>query len=257
MGANATDMAQDALFRMAAADPDRMLCARFLPRSCRSGAWAVLGFHNEVIRALAPGRSGAVAGSMAGYIRLQWWRDVLEGVRGPEHELAPRLVALVEQGLVARATLLRLVASAEAELAQRDAEGAGIAQWRGMLRDGAGALQRAMGELLGVRDDNILLRLEACGMAYGAGAMLRHGAVLERGGRFLFPGPAEDLRREGQRLLAELAGPGLSASWRAAALPAVLARRDLARRGEQAGHPRGVGDRLAVMAAGAGLLRPF
>ncbi|MBO1325949.1 squalene/phytoene synthase family protein [Acetobacter sp. TBRC 12305] len=257
MGMNATELADDAVFSLAAADPDRTLCARFLPAPCRPAAWCVLAFHNEVVRALAPGRSGAVAGPMAGYIRLQWWRDVLEGTRGPEHELAPRLLALVEQRRVARQTLLRLVASAEAELAHRDEPDPSIAQWRAMLRDGAGAVQRAMGEILGVQDNNILLRLEACGMAYGAGALLRHGAVLGRAGRFLFPGPVEDLRREGQRLLAELAGPGLARSWRAAALPAVLARRDLARGGEHAGHPRGVGDRLAVMLAGMGLTRPF
>lgn len=76
-----TDM--QALAGLAAGDADRLLCARFLPASAQPGGLVLLAFHNELIRVLAPARSAAVAGPMAGLIRLQWWREVLEKTRPP------------------------------------------------------------------------------------------------------------------------------------------------------------------------------
>ena len=242
-----------ALARLAEGDADRLLCARFLPVSAQGGGLVLLAFHNELIRALAPARSAAVAGPMAGLIRLQWWREVLEQTRPPEHVLAPFVLGMMACGQARLATLLRLVHSCESELSgPRDP-----AAWERMMQDGAGALQRAMGELLGVEDASILHRLEACGMAYGAGAMLRHWPALQQSGRLVCPQGEDALRRHGQEWLAALDWPHLPPALRLAALPAVLARRDLARGSEQATQPRGLGDRARVMWRGAMALRAF
>lgn len=242
-----------ALAGLAAGDADRLLCARFLPASAQAGGLVLLAFHNELIRVLAPARSAAVAGPMAGLIRLQWWREVLEKTRPPEHILAPFLLGMMACGQARLATLLRLVHSCEMELTgARDQP-----TWEGMMRDGPGALQRAMGELLGVKDPAILLRLEACGMAYGAGAMLRHWPVLQQSGRFIWPAQQEALRLQGQAWLAALDWPHLPAPFRLAALPAILAKRDLAGTARQAGQPRGLGDRAALMWQGVKALRAF
>ena len=242
-----------ALVLLAEGDVDRLLCMRFLPASAQSGGLVLLAFHNELIRALAPARSAAVAGPMAGLIRLQWWREVLEQTRPPEHVLAPFLLDMVACGQVRQDTLLRLVHSCESELSgPRDP-----AAWQSMMRDGAGALQRAVGELLGVEDAAILLRLEACGMAYGAGAMLRHWPALQQSGRFVCPQGVEALRQHGQAWLAALDWSGLPPAQRLAALPAVLARRDLLRGSTQAAQPRGLGDRARVMWHGLMALRAF
>ncbi len=56
------------------------------------------------------------------------------------------------------------------------------------------------------------------------------------------------LAQEGRTLLAEGRRLGVPKAAIPAALPAVLARRDLRRPGDPA--PRGLGDRLAVVAAG-------
>lgn len=228
------------------ADPDRALCLWFLPSSVRDAAYVLLAFHNELIRALAPARSAAVAGPMAGYIRLQWWREVLEAQRKPEHVLAPALMALVQSGQVQRETCLKIIAAREMELEPTQ----DIERWMQMMRDGTGAFQQAIGELLGVQDAVTLQRLAAGGAAYGAGTMLRHWSLLGGSGRFLFPGTQEQLRQVGKTFLQECHFTALEPRCRKAALPAVLAKHDLARGSEQAGLPRGIGGRLAVCRAG-------
>ncbi|WP_244177022.1 squalene/phytoene synthase family protein [Acetobacter pomorum] len=231
------------------ADPDRALCLWFLPSSVRDAAYVLLAFHNELIRALAPARSATVAGPMAGYIRLQWWRDVLEGQRKPEHVLAPPLMALVDSGKVRRETCLSMIAAREMELEAQQTEQS-VERWTLMMREGAGAFQRAIAELLGVCDSDTLQRVENAGAAYGAGAMLRHWPLLLGNGRFLFPGTPEQLRQTGEMFMQECHFKSLGALGRKAALPVVLAKRDVARGPEQAGLPRGIGDRLAVCVAG-------
>ncbi|OAG74996.1 Phytoene/squalene synthetase-like protein [Acetobacter malorum] len=249
-GALAADYLAESVRR---ADPDRALCARFLPASVRADVEVLLAFHTELTRALAPARSAAIAGPMAGLIRLQWWRDVLEGARTPDHELAPPLLSALERGVLCRETLLRILSAREAELnPQPD-----VRVWRKMMQDGAGGVQRAVGEALGVQDESILVRLEACGAAYGTGAMLRHWPRLQQSGRYLFPGDEAGLRQEGEAFLAACNVASLPPAGRLAVLPAVLAERDLARNSAQAGQPRGLGDRLAVMRAGWKAARAF
>jgi phytoene synthase len=109
-------------------------------------------------------------------------------------------------------------------------------------------------------------RLRALGAAYGVAGQIGGLAVLARQGRCLVPdemlaaagtdrygvvadvtkAPVAALAAEGARFLAAGAGR-FARSEVAAALPGVLARRDL-RRGARV---RGLGDRLAVMGAWA------
>lgn len=234
-------------------DPDRALCAGFLPASVRPDVTVLLAFHAELTRALAPARSAAIAGPIAGLIRLQWWRDVLEEERAPDHALAPAVLSAIRRGVFRRETLLRLIGAREVELNPSP----DVSVWRQMMLDGAGGVQRAVGEALGVRDDAVLTRLEACGAAYGAGAMVRHWPRLHQSGRYLFPGDEDGLRQEGRGFLQASDVDSLPVQGRLAALPAVLAGRDLARGDAQAGQPRGLGDRLAVMRAGWKAARAF
>jgi phytoene synthase len=93
-----------------------------------------------------------------------------------------------------------------------------VEAWLGYLASTAGALAEAAGFALGGAAAPAE-RLRGLGTAYGVAGLLRsHGGLLPR--------------------------PVL-----AAALPAVLARRDLRHPGEMAA--RGLGDRLAVLAAAA------
>lgn len=234
-------------------DPDRALCAGFLPASILPDVMVLLAFHTELTRALAPARSASIAGPVAGLIRLQWWREVLEETRPPDHTLAPAMVSALRRGVFQRGTLLRVLNAREAELSPSP----DCAVWRQMMLDGAGGIQRAVGEALGVRDEAVLARLEACGAAYGAGAMLRHWPRMQQSGRYLFPGEPDGLRQEGEAFLQMAQAASLSPPVRLAALPCVLAGRDLARGSQQAGQARGLGDRLAVLWAGWKAARAF
>lgn len=255
------------------ADPDRFLCALFLPAAARAAAFTLIAFNHETVRALGGMQSRAVAGPMAGLIRLQWWREIVEGAGHP-HEIAGPLRALIADGRVRAETLLGILEAREAELD-------GLADWpawRAAMRDGAGGVQVAIAQAAGVTDPAMMRVIEWMGAAYGAGGLARHLDGVLASGRCPVPdcaladaGLSGDAIRDGATLPPDalaavraalcregtefLAGAGrmrLPRAVRAAALPGVLARRDLARGAGGAGPgpaPRGLGDRLAVMAA--------
>lgn len=228
------------------ADPDRALCAWFLPEPVRQDVFTLLAFHNEVTRALTPGRSAAVAGPMAAFVRLQWWRDVLEQTRPPEHGLAPALLDAINRGVFQRQTLLGILAARESELEPEPA----LPVWADMMMQGSGGLQCAIGEALGVREGAVAAALRSCGAAYGAAAMLRHWPVLQESGRFLFPGSEDRLRQTANDFLQKAQGVVVPPAVRVALLPNILAQRDLKRGMAQAGRPRGIGDKWHLIKAG-------
>jgi 15-cis-phytoene synthase len=238
------------------ADPDRFLTALFAPPDRREALLTLYAFNNELARARA-----STSQPMLAMIRLQWWREVVEGV-AKSHEVATPLTALLEAGILDRAESLALIDAREAETDAIET----LAGWRDYVMAGAGGLAMAAGRVLGAPGQ---ARLRTLGAAYGVAGMLRSVPALARGGRCMLPGdvlaahglspeavvaapdaPAvtaalRELAGEGRRLLAESGRGRLPAAWRAAALPAVLARRDLRRPGWDG--PRGLGDRLAVL----------
>lgn len=239
------------------ADPDRFLTALFAPPDRREALFTLYAFNNELARARE-----STSQPMLAMIRLQWWREVVEGaVRS--HEVATPLTALLQAGALDQAETMAMIDAREAELDTIDT----IADWRAYVLASAGGLAAAAGRLLGASD---LSRLRALGAAYGVAGILRSVPALARAGRTLLPtdvlaahglvpegvtpGTPETkavvaaLAQEGHSWLADAGRARIPAAWRAAALPAVLARRDLRRPGEAA--PRGLGDRLAVLTAG-------
>ncbi len=244
------------------ADPDRFLTALFAPAARREALFLLYAVNHELARARAVASAPLLA-----LIRLQWWREVAEGARR-RHEVAGPLGAALDDGTIAAADLLEMIAARECEA---DDAIPTRAAWLAYLDGTAGALAAAAGRVLGGSPE-ALARLRALGTAYGVAGQLHSVAALARQGRCLLPqdvlgghgltveaamarpdAPAllpalRDLARDGLDCLALGRGP-MAAPLRAAALPAVLARRDLARLGRPP-HPRGLGDRLAVMRAG-------
>ncbi|GBR03370.1 phytoene synthase [Acetobacter oeni LMG 21952] len=255
-------------------DPDRHLCAMFLPPAVRAHAFVLIAFNYELSRATALPVSSAVTGPMAGLIRLQWWRDVIEeperGIQA-RHDVAIAVAALLTEGWVAADALLLMADAREAELcrvADRQA-------WRRMVLDSSGGMQRMIAGLLGEHDEAVLDVVAQAGAAFAVGALRRHLPEVLRSGRMPLPsealvelglradGEAADLfevgrleqvsawlRQEGTALL-PVRRQIRSKGARLAMLPGVLAARDL-RRGDVAMTEtgRGIGDRLAVAAAG-------
>ncbi|HVY15361.1 MAG TPA: squalene/phytoene synthase family protein [Rhodopila sp.] len=240
-------------------DPDRFLTVLLAPPDRRDALLTLYAFNNELARA----RSVASEPPLA-LIRLQWWREVVEGER-KRHEVATPLSEAIEAGHLTAEDLLPLIDA-------RDQEAYGeftmLDDWRNWLLAGAGGLAVAAGRAVGA---GRVEALRGYGAAYGVAALLRATGALASQGRCLLP---QDLLaqhglspeafvhdpssvaaravlahavREGTALLR--AATPLPRPAAAAALPAVLARRDFAR-WPRLRHPRGLGDRLAVITAG-------
>ena len=243
-------------------DPDRFLTALFAPPAKRDGLLALYAFNHELARA----REVASQPTLA-LIRLQWWREVVEGAPR-RHAVATPLRAAIDAGLLLPADLLALIEAREIEAeAQIDT----LPDWRSYLLRGAGGVSVAAARLLGASQPETIRPL---GAAYGVAGLLRSWRLLAAQGRCLLPAdllaeqglsieaivakpdaPAVQavlarLAQEGQTFLRQGAAAPVRGDVVAAALPAVLARRDLARGPRQVPAPRGFGDRLAVAIAG-------
>jgi len=258
-------------------DPDRFFCALFAPPERRETLFVLIAFNAELARARQ-----VASNPMTALIRLQWWRDALGEVQAGNpvrrHEVSTPLAEAIRQGHLDAAELHAMVDAREAEVEEDiPSRGALLAY----LRGSAGGFAVAAGRLLGAPAES-LGALQTLGAAYGMAGVLRSLPSQAMHGRCLLPADllaernltpvdvARDPRQPGVaevgRQLAEeglaLARGGKAKLGRlpkgaiAAALPGWLAARDLKRmlaKGwdpAQPPHPRGLGDRLAVMWAG-------
>lgn len=241
-------------------DPDHFLTALFAPPERRETLFVLYAFNHELARARAMVSEPALA-----LIRLQWWREVIEGAR-PRHDIAGPLGAALDAGALDRGDLGAMIDAREAEVEAIPTFDA----WRAYLDGAAGMLAVAAGRLLGAPSPEML---RGQGAAYGAAQLLRAAPTLARRQRCLLA--ADTLARHGlsveAAIAAPLAQPVLAAmgelarearAWlparaanrlprfaRAAALPAILARRDL-HHALPLPMERGLTDRLAVAMAG-------
>ncbi len=242
-------------------DPDRFFTALFAPPDRRATLLALYAFNHELARAREVTSEPTLA-----LIRLQWWREVVEGARR-NHEVATPLGTALDTGTLHAPDLLAMIAAREAEA------GPSIPtrpDWQAYLQGTAGALAVAAGRALGA-DAALLPRLSRLGTAYGVAGHLRSVRALARQGRCLLPedvlaahglglhdvierpdlpalrGVLADLAVWGRQLLNEATGR-FPRALIAAALPAVLARCDL-RKPTQPARARGTGEQVAVLIA--------
>ena len=241
-------------------DPDRFLTALFAPPEKRDALLtAVFEPRSNTARTktLQTGFMRALA-----LIRLQWWREAVEGPRR-RHEVAEPLFAAIAAGAFRRDDLLALIDAREVEAEPAIAT---MDDWRAYLLSSAGGLAVAAARLLGAPDPEGFRRF---GAAYGLAGVLRSVAAHARQGRCMLPEDVladHGLTREQviaapasahavmQRLVNEgvaLAGGKVRLPRQvvAAALPVVLARRDF-RRVPGLTMQRGLGDRMAATLAG-------
>ena len=237
-------------------DPDRFLTALFAPAEKREALFALYAFNHELARARE-----MVSEPPLALVRLQWWREVVEGAHR-HHEVAEPLHAALETGALRRDDLLAIIDAREIEAAPGFAT---LQDCRDYLFGSAGGVMVAAARLLGAREPE---QLRPYGAAFGLAGLLRSVGAHARQGRCLLPVDAlavHDLSPEqviadpvvARSVVAQLAREGLAPLPHlrmprrviAAALPAVLARRDL-RRAPLFPRLRGSSDRLAVVLAG-------
>jgi len=209
------------LLRLRSADPDRFFCTLFAPAGHREALALLYLFNHELARA-----HEVASEQLLAMIRLQWWREVVEGA-SRKHEVATPLSAALEAGVFAREDLLALIEAREAGTELEDA-----ASFHAYARGTGGKLARIAGKLLGADSEAV----EDLGTAYAISGILRATRLRPQDGT-----SDGELIAHARALLA--ARPPRNAL--AAALPAVFARRDLGR----PYRPRGLADRLAVLKA--------
>lgn len=216
--------------RLRAADYDRYLCTLFAPAAAREPLALLYLFNHELARAAEVASEPIMA-----LIRLTWWREVVEGQRKP-HDIATPLARALEAGMFRREDLLELIAARQAEAGPLADAPAFLAH----ARNTAGRLGRIAARFLGAQGDVV----EDCCTAYGIAGMLRNAKAPGPYPKNLLPAdgtPEAALVAQARHLLTRQ--PPRAAL--AAALPAVLARRDLGKPYQ----PRGLADRLAVLRA--------
>lgn len=237
-------------------DPDRFLTALFAPSAQREALFVLFAFNHELARARE-----VASIPMLALIRLQWWREVVMGTR-KRHAVAEPLFDTIASGALHAEDLLAMI---DARGAEADDGIPDQAAWDAYLEGTAGGVAVAAGRALGASDD-ILPRLRDLGAAYGVAGQIGNVAALARHERCTLPAdllgvhgltPWDVMQRPASAApaLAELAAQGLARILRsggrlprkviAAALPAVLARRDLKRNFRH----RGAADKLAVTLA--------
>lgn len=146
-------------------DHDRYVTALFADPAKRADLWVLYSFNLELaqIRTL-------VREPVAGMIRLQWWREVIEGGRRHEalrHPVGAPLVALIERCGLPVDGLVRMVEARERDLDPMPF--ADHSHWQAYGRDSAGTLVDLACRVLGRPTP----AAEAVGTAWALTGLLR------------------------------------------------------------------------------------
>lgn len=173
-------------------DHDRWLAALFAPDARRPGLMALYAFNLEVARVRETVRE-----PMLGEIRLQWWRETLEGCAAGQPREQPVARALARH-VSASDAWPRLQALIDARTADLDA--GPPADLAAYAAGTAGNLTEAAAILLGHADSGTLAAARAAGTAYALVGLVRAAPFLAAHGR---PWIGE---REEAALLAAAAG---------------------------------------------------
>ena len=243
-------------------DPDRFFTALFAPAIHRETLFVLYATNHELARARE-----VVSNPMLALIRLQWWREVAEGARR-RHEVAGPLGEALDEGRLDAADILAMIEGREAEAEPVES----LDAFEAYVRATAGGVAVAAGRALGAASEEVGA-LRDIGSAYGVSGVLRSVPALARQSRTMLPADAlaeagladadvfadpsdprlapvaSRLRVAGQTWLRNARKQRLPRSVLPAALPGVLARRDL-RRDRQV-EPRTLGDKMAVTFAAA------
>ena len=201
------------------ADPDRFAAVMAAPAERRPALFAIYAFNVEVSRA-----PWVTQEPMIAQMRLQWWRDVLDEIRGGgpvrRHEVASPLSRVLDQR---GAELLEQVIDAR----ERDVERAAFADTQGVLDyvdNSSGALLVAATRTLGPASEDLV---RVAGRAQGMANFLRAVPALHGAGWRALPDDApetitalaraglEDLHnaRAGRRDVSRAARPALLGIW--------------------------------------------
>lgn len=167
-------------------DRDRYLTALFAPRERRDALFALYAFNLEIAR-IAESTTEPLIGEM----RLQWWRDVIDGAYGGKARygdaVAKSLGEVIATHNLTRSHFDRLLEARAFDLAGRPP--ASLDELKAYALATSGGLQCLALEILGVDKDSDAFRAgSAVGVAWALTGLLRAVPFHGRAGRRYLPG---------------------------------------------------------------------
>jgi len=187
-------------------DNDRFVCALFAPVGAREALFALLAFNDEIARIRE-----SVREPLLGEIRLQWWRDALDGIFAgtpPRQEVAMALAAAIARHALPRAPFDRLLDARGRDLYDEEPETR--ADLLAYVDATAGTLAELELRVLGADDGASRAAARAVAAAFALAGLLRALPHHARAGRLYLPKDAMDRAGLGRRAVLELKrGPAL------------------------------------------------
>ncbi|MFV3128525.1 phytoene/squalene synthase family protein [Niveispirillum sp. KHB5.9] len=164
-------------------DNDRFLAALFAPAASREDLFALYAFNHEVAKTRE-----VVTEPTLGQIRLQWWRESIEGAfagNPRRHEVVEPLAAAIARHQLDRAQFDLLIDGREADL---DDEAPADLDCLVSYAQVTGApLTRLACQVLGARDQTAMEVARLVGTAWALTGILRATPFLARGHRSRLP----------------------------------------------------------------------
>ena len=173
-------------------DHDRFLCALFVPPDRRAALFALIAFNHEIARVRE-----SVSEPMLGQIRLQWWREAIEGIYSGtprRHEVVTPLAAAIQRHNLSRAHFEALIDARERDL--DDTSFADMAALEAYAEATAAPLGALMAEALGAGGSaETLDAARSAAVAFALVGLMR--AVPFHAAQSRFYLPADRLARHG------------------------------------------------------------
>ncbi|HLI11448.1 MAG TPA: phytoene/squalene synthase family protein [Alphaproteobacteria bacterium] len=150
-------------------DPDRFLTALFAPADRREDLFALYAFNLEIAKTRE-----VVSETLLGQIRLQWWREAIEGVYtgAPRaHQVVAPLARAIDRAGLARSRFDRLIDARETDL--DDKPPATLADLLAYAEASSASLIELALEILGVRGEAATTAAHGVGIAWALIGLLR------------------------------------------------------------------------------------
>lgn len=167
-------------------DVDRFQAALFAPAERREGLFALYAFDDELDRI-----RHAVSQPMTGLIRLQWWRDALEGIAAGRQPLGHPVVEGLARHVWPRLgpswDRLHLAIDAREAEVEEEAPIRDLAGLDGWLQATGGGIAAAALEVLGATHEETQARVRALGVALATLRLLKALPADSGAGRLLLP----------------------------------------------------------------------
>jgi NADH dehydrogenase [ubiquinone] 1 alpha subcomplex assembly factor 6 len=151
------------------ADYDRFLTVLFAPPVARERLFALYAFNQEIAKVRE-----TVSEPMLGQIRLQWWREAIDGIyagKPRKHAVVEALTAAVAEAKPARGGFETLIDAREFDLAGRAP--ATLAELERYGEGTSSQLLYLAAELLGAKGEETRAKLRPLGIAWALTGLIR------------------------------------------------------------------------------------